>query len=145
MSNQFIDPMRCDSLAFLVESIVGSVLSEHAAPICFEMEIDVKLGLPADPEAVARVASSLIRQAVQEMPDGGELAITAVENPQGGVELEIADTGNDVALRPRNHPMAIASIEAELQWLDCPQGGGCVTVIFAPQEKSNVAKDRKAA
>ena len=145
MTHQFIDPVQSDSLAFLVESAARNLLRDYSAPVSLEIDIHEELTLPAGAQSLTSLVTSLIGQALEEMPGGGDLSITAVENLQGGIELEIADTGCEIASRPQSRPMVAAVMHAELQWLNCPQGGGCVTVIFAPQADSHVIMDRKAA
>ena len=145
MSHQFIDPMRCDSLAFLMESVASKILRSHEAAICLEIDIDVKLGLPASAETLCELVGSLIKQSLEEMPHGGDLSITGVTNRSGAIELEIADTGTNIETRPQSRPMAAARIDAELQWQDCPQGGGAVTICFASKTGEVANGQRKVA
>lgn len=129
MSNQWIDPSSCRSLAVLVESVTAPMLIDHAAPVCLELDIDTALDVPADPVRTVELVKTLVGQALAEMPDGGDLVITACETPRG-VELELADTGCDVQDRATRLPLAAAAIGAQVQWQNCPQGGGAVTVTF---------------
>ena len=132
MSHQFIDPKSCQSLAVLVESISLPMLREHAAAVCLEMDIDTWLPLPNDAVGTADLVRILIGQALEEMPQGGDLTITACRTPSG-IELEIADTGCDIAERPQRLPMVAASMGARLAWQNCPQGGAAVTIQFPPE------------
>jgi len=116
------------------------MLIEHSAPVCLELDVDVSMPVPADPARTADLIRTLARQALAEMPDGGDLTITACQTANG-VELELADTGRDVNRRSNNLPLAAAAIGAKVRWQNCPQGGGCATVVFAPQ----AAQARKAA
>ncbi|TWU10731.1 ATP-binding protein [Allorhodopirellula heiligendammensis] len=112
--------------AILVESIASNLLMKHPAPICLEVDIDMDLRVNFDAASLSQLIDSLVRQALVEMPSGGELTITACESPTG-VELEIADTGSDVEMRACKLPMVAAAMAAELVWQNCPQGGAAVT------------------
>ena len=129
MSNQWIDPNTCRSLAVLVESAIAPLLIEHSAPICLEMDIDTSLEVPADPVRTVELLRTLVGQALAEMQDGGDLFIAAVETSRG-VELEMADTGCDVQDRATRLPLAAAAIGAQVVWQNCPQGGGAATITF---------------
>ncbi len=145
MSDYWIDPTKCESLAVLVESVAGRLLIEHQAAICLELDIDVQLDVPADPAWTCDLVRSLVGQSLSEMSTGGDLMITAVQTDQG-VELEIADTGGDADGRAQSRPMAAAAIGASIQWQNCPQGGASVTVLFPPpQEDQQSVQHSKAA
>lgn len=135
MSNQRIDPRTCRSLAVLVESVTAPLLVQHTGRISLEVDIDTQLDVPADPAATVLLIRTLVSQALTEMPEGGELTITACETA-GGVELEMADTGQDVNDRATRLPLVAAAIGAQVKWQNCPQGGAAVTVSFAPQTGS---------
>ena len=130
MSDHWIDPNSCPSLAVLVESVAGPLLMQHSAPVALEMDIPGDLDVPADPVRTADLVRTLVNQALDEMPDGGDLTVAACESPKG-IELEIADTGGDIQQRAQRLPMAAAAIGAQLAWQNCPQGGAAVTVTFA--------------
>lgn len=132
MSDPWIDPNSCSTLAVLVESVAGPLLMRHPAPVALEMDVNVDLAVPADAVRTAELIRTLVNQAIDEMPAGGDLVITACETPQG-VELEMADTGRDIKDRARRLPMAAAAIGAQLVWQNCPQGGAAVTITFARQ------------
>ncbi len=112
--------------AIVVESVASHLLMKHPARICLEVDIDMDLRVNFDSASLSQLIDSLVRQALIEMPTGGELTITACETLTG-VELEIADTGQDVNLRACKLPMIAASMAAEMEWQNCPQGGGAVT------------------
>lgn len=129
MSTQWIKPNECRSLAVLVESVIGQMLIPHSMPICLELDIDTKIPVPDDVSKVVALLESLVSQSLEEMPEGGDLTVTAVSSP-AGIELELADTGCDVEQRSRRLPMVAAAIGASLSWQNCPQGGGAVTIRF---------------
>jgi hypothetical protein len=132
MTNQWIDPNSCQSLAVLVESITAPLLIHHAGPVCLELDIDTSLDVPADPARTVLLVRTLVDQALSEMPEGGDLTITACETAQG-FELEFADTGGDIDNRVKRLPLVAAALGAQLVWRNCPQGGGAVTVTFPRQ------------
>ena len=135
MSHLWIDPNACQSLAVLVESVAASLLIEHAGAVCLEVDIDTEMGIPADPTHTVDLIGALVKQALAQMPESGELSITAVETA-AGIELELADTGARVESRPTSLPMAAAAIGAQVTWQNCPQGGAAATIIFARQSGS---------
>lgn len=134
MSNPWIDPNSCPSLVVLVDCVAGPLLMQHEAAIALETDIQEGIPVPADAVATAELLRTLISQAIEEMPEGGELTVTACET-QGGVELEIADTGRQAEHRWQRLPLAAASLGAELSWQNCPQGGAAVTVRFPPRRQ----------
>ena len=138
MSNQWIDPSSCRSLAVLAESVIAPLLIQHRAPVCLELDIDTSLPVPADSSKIVELLNTLVSQSLREMPDGGDLYVTACETPTG-IELELADTGCDVNDRERRFPVAAAAIGASVRWQNCPQGGGAVTIQFRPQERARRA------
>lgn len=135
MSIQSIDPSSFRSLAILVESVAVPLLREHPAAICLEVEVDPAIEVPTEPTATVELIRVLTRQAIAVMPEGGDLTITGCETAEG-VELELADTGQEVAARERRLPMVAASIGAGVRWQNCPQGGVAVTVRFPKQAQS---------
>jgi len=141
MSNHWIDPNSCPTLIVLVDAVAGPLLMQHKAPIVLETDIDGDLPVPADAVGTAELLRTLVDQAIEEMPDGGELTVTACETARG-IELEIADTGEDADQRIQRLPMTAAAIGAELAWQNCPQGGVAVTVVFPPPQQQ---RERRAA
>ena len=140
MSHHWIDPKSCQSLVVLVETVTAPLLVQHAAPVCMEVDIDSDLGIPADATQTAELIRTLVTQALAEMPEGGDLNITACETERG-IELEFADNGCDVKERAQSLPLVAAAIGAKLNWQNCPQGGGAVTVTF---RRTDVARRRAA-
>ena len=135
MKPQWIDPASCQSLVVLVEAVAAPMLVRHSAPVCLELDVDASLGIPADPQQTADLIRSLVNQALSEIPDGGDLMVTSCHS-SGNIELEIADSGCDIQDRSQRLPMAAAAIGAELNWQNCPQGGGAVTITFRSDAQS---------
>jgi two-component system, sensor histidine kinase FlrB len=82
---------------FLVGDLVGEVC-ESLEPQLEAQRIDVDLDVPpntlltADREMFRRALLNLVLNAIDVMPDGGNLVITSYDSPRG-FELEIADSG----------------------------------------------------
>lgn len=140
MPNSWFDSNHSRSLAVLVESVAAPLLIQHRAPVCLEMDIDTAIEVPADPAGTVLLIRTLVGQALAEMPQGGDLNITACQTARG-LELEVADTGSDIEERVRRLPLAAAALGAQVVWHNCPQGGGAVTVTFPRHSEAQ----RKAA
>ncbi len=76
-----------------VHSLYATARSQEDAKICFEMDVaNEPMPLMVDPELMHRALSNLVLNAMDAMPDGGKLTISA--HPKGeSVELRVADTG----------------------------------------------------
>jgi signal transduction histidine kinase len=105
--------------------------------------------LSADREMLRRAILNIALNALDAMPDGGQLIITAVATPSG-VELEIADTGpglSDEAQRRAFEPFfstkstgtglglaivyRVAEVHGgEIAAANCPEGGAAFTLRF---------------
>lgn len=105
------------------------MLMAHTSPVCLDVDIDHAIESPVDAASICQLVQSLVKQSLLEMPQGGELTITACETATG-VELELADTGGDVSQRMCTLPMVAAAMHAEIRWQNCPQGGAAVTVTL---------------
>lgn len=117
------------SLAVLVECVVSPLLREHPAPICFELNVPLELTTTADRHRLSELVGSLVRDSLEQMPEGGELTVTGCLTAHG-VELEIADTGSDIESRATKLSLAAAAIGCKPQWQNCPQGGAAVTLVL---------------
>ena len=132
MPDHWIDPSQCQSLAVLIESVTAPLLIVHEAAICLELDIDTSLEVPADSQQTVELIRALVNQSLQQMPQGGDLTITACQTAKG-MELELADTGCDIESRQKRTPIAAAALGVELLWQNCPQGGAAVTMTFRRQ------------
>ncbi|PAY19420.1 MULTISPECIES: ATPase [Pirellulaceae] len=136
MAKGWMEPEQCRNLLVLVETVTAPLLIQHQAPVCLELDIDLEIPIPCDHQRTADLITALSKQALEAMPDGGDLMITACQS-ESGLELEIADSGTDATKRERHLPIAAAAINAELQWQNCPQGGVAVTIVFPSQSSSS--------
>ena len=91
------DPQLCSFDVHQLVQDVSDTLAPQLAAQAIETVIDVPRGLPllADRDMVRRAVLNLVLNALDAMPDGGELVITSWSGPQG-LELEIADSGPGV-------------------------------------------------
>jgi two-component system sensor histidine kinase BaeS len=81
-----------------VESVAGDVIASFAAPIeanHIQAVVSVEPGVgevDVDPYRLRQVVSNLVSNALNQMPDGGRLDVTA-RAEGAGVIIEVADTG----------------------------------------------------
>ena len=131
-----------------LEPILTRVIPDET-PTSFDVEIDVPhdLVMHGDPVQLATAVEALLRNAVEAMPEGGELVLTGFGDSMA-VELEIADSGQGlpehlagtwhrplVTTKPGRsgmglvHAQRIASAHGgTLTTLRCPQGGTAWTI-----------------
>lgn len=85
-----------------LETVVSDVIASfstalEAQAVSTEIDIDPSLGeLDADPYRLRQVLSNLASNALNQMPDGGRLAISARLGPDE-VVIDVADTGPGIA------------------------------------------------
>ncbi len=124
----------------------------NAQCIATELDIPAKLAVTADEEMVRRAILNLVLNALDAMPDGGELVFTGCHGLQG-VELEVADSGPGLSEEARRRAfepffstksngtglgLAIVSRIAEVHGgavfaRNCAEGGAAITLMFPNQ------------
>lgn len=140
-------------LAALVDEVSRSLAPQLAAQqINVQTAIACELRILADREMLRRAVLNVALNAIDAMPDGGELTFTAWSG-SAGVELEIADTGpglSDEVCRRAFEPffttkstgtglgLAIVDRVAEVHGGDvlatnCPEGGAAFTIRIPHQ------------
>jgi signal transduction histidine kinase len=130
----------------------GTATGENAAAIHFKIELALDpLFIDADPELLHRALSNLVLNAMDAMPNGGTLSLSA--KPQGNqIVIRIADTG--VGMTPeecerlftpyyttKEHGtgLGLAIVQSVVAdhtgtiAVECPQGGGTAFVITLPK------------
>ena len=143
------DPIyRPFSVAELIQEVCDSLAPQLLAQqILVDVDVSLDLRLMADRDMLRRSVLNLMLNALDAMPDGGELVVTAVDGP-GGFELEIADSG--CGIDAANHErifepffttksegtglgLAIVYRIAEahggtVRVDNCPEGGAAITI-----------------
>ena len=91
-------PMEELRLGELVEETVEA-MGAHAEAEGVAVEAGAQADLPVvrgNPEKLQRVLFNLIDNAIRHTPPGGEIAVAAEPGPGGGVEIEVADSGDGI-------------------------------------------------
>jgi signal transduction histidine kinase len=138
--------------------VVGDVVEEVCESLGPQLEaqrIDVEIDVPpntlltADREMVRRALLNLVLNAVDVMPDGGDLVITSYDGARG-LELEVADSGPGLSeedqrrvfepfytTKPNGTGLGLAVVyhvaEAHggtVTAANCPEGGAAFTMKF---------------
>lgn len=85
----------------LVEDVLSSVEPQlEAQQIAAEIDVPRRIRLSADYHMVRRAVLNLTLNAIDAMPEGGELVFTGFDGPHG-VELEVADSGPGLSAEAR--------------------------------------------
>jgi signal transduction histidine kinase len=143
----------------LIDDVCHSLAPQlHAQDIHVAANVPKNLMMTADREMLRRAVFNIALNALDAMPDGGELVFTACDH-RDGVELEIADSGpglSDEATRRAFEPffstkntgtglgLAIVDRVAEAhggraQAVNCPEGGAAFTIRIPRRVKEAAA------
>ncbi len=101
----FVVPVKIDKEPVNLKDLITNVLETVAVPSNIMVETQVMGHFPqikADPQLLKRVLINLVTNAVQAMPNGGNLNITAQVKPQGQISVTVQDTGVGIAEKIRN-------------------------------------------
>lgn len=149
--------------SFIVQDLVSEIF-DALAPQLEAQGIDVSIDVPpntvvtADRDMLRRAVLNLVLNAVDAMPQGGELVVTSYHHG-GRLELEIADSGPGLSpdqLQRVFEPfyttkstgtglgLSIVQRIAEAHGgrvtaLNCPQGGAAFTIELPPRRAMGVA------
>jgi signal transduction histidine kinase len=149
--------------SFIVQDLVTEIF-DALAPQLEAQGIDVSIDVPpntvvtADRDMLRRAVLNLVLNAVDAMPQGGELVVTSYHHG-GRLELEIADSGPGLSpdqLQRVFEPfyttkstgtglgLSIVQRIAEAHGgrvtaLNCPQGGAAFTIELPPRRAMGVA------
>ena len=134
----------------LVRDICHSLAPQlEAQGIELDLDVPDELKLLADSDMVRRSVLNLVLNALDAMPGGGQLVVTAVETARG-LELEIADSGpglpaetaaklfepffttkqNGTGLGLAIVYRTAAAHGGEVTAVNCPEGGAAFTLLF---------------
>lgn len=144
------DPQRGPCrLRQLVSEVCDSLKPQLAAQnVDTSIDIGATLEVSADREMLRRAVLNLLLNALDAMPQGGELVITGCPGLHGGIDLEIADSGPGVEPEQRRRlfepffstkqggtglGLAIVGRVAEahgghVRVQNCPEGGAAFTI-----------------
>ncbi len=154
------DPQRRSfDLRGLVDGVCESLAPQLAAQkISTEIDIAQTTQCFADPDMLRRLLLNLILNAIDVMPEGGELVVTG-EADAAGMELEVADSGPGVAESVKNklfdpffttksggtglglsivHRIAEAH-GGSISVANCPEGGAAFTLRVPSQLRKAAA------
>jgi two-component system sensor kinase FixL len=92
----FVQPIRIDRTPVYVAELISSVLATVMIPSAISVKTQIESNFPqvkADANLLKRVLTNLVTNAVQAMPNGGKLSLTALANSQSHVSVTVKDTG----------------------------------------------------
>ncbi|MCW3996427.1 MAG: PAS domain S-box protein [Candidatus Bathyarchaeota archaeon] len=92
----FVQPIRVDKKSINLKEFIESVLATTDIPNNIEERIEIDDAYPmvqADPQLLKRVLINLVTNALQAMPNGGKLLISAGITNEKQVSLTVKDTG----------------------------------------------------
>ena len=92
----FVQPVRIDKKPINLKALIESVLLSIVIPSNITVQTQIGEGFPelkADLQLLKRVLINLVTNAVQAMPNGGQLSVVSEVNSQGHIALTVKDTG----------------------------------------------------
>src|SRR5439155_6462551 len=98
---EFADVSPNDVVRRAIKLFDAQLAAADRPPIRVVVDLDSSIGsIPADAEQLGRAFTNLLLNAIDAMPQGGELAIrTASAN--GGVRIDVSDTGEGLTEEER--------------------------------------------
>jgi signal transduction histidine kinase len=150
--------------SFILQDLIEEVF-DALSPQLEAQGIDVSLDVPphtvvtADREMLRRAILNLVLNAVDAMPQGGDLVVTSYERRAGGLELEIADSGpglaeTDIArvfdpfftTKPSGTGLGLSIVHRIMEAhggrvtaMNCPEGGAAFTIELPPRRAMGMA------
>ncbi len=95
----FVQPIQVDNKPVNLQELLTSTVSTVAVPDNVAVHINVTNPLchvNVDPNLLKRVLINLITNAMQAMPNGGDITITAEINAHGEASIKVKDTGTGI-------------------------------------------------
>jgi PAS domain S-box-containing protein len=92
----FVQPIKLDRKPVDLKELVSSVFDSVGIPCTVSVQTKIPKVFPdviVDHQLLKRVLINLVTNAVQAMPQGGKLSLTAKLEPQGRILVEVKDTG----------------------------------------------------
>ena len=109
---------------------------------------DDSLNIEADETQLKQVFWNLARNAIQAMPDGGELSVSLGETPEGSVRIGFRDTGIGMDAETLEHvfePFASGSggtgLGLSIVYKIIHDHGGTIDIASSPGEGTHVIVD----
>jgi two-component system, LuxR family, sensor kinase FixL len=101
----FVRPVKIDIKPLSLQELFSTVFATVIIPPNVSVQVDNQsssLQIRADPQLLKRVLINLITNAIQAMPDGGNLSIHTQITPSGFVSISVKDTGVGISEKIRN-------------------------------------------
>jgi signal transduction histidine kinase len=79
---------------------VKDAFAPQAAEADIALQVDISDSLPpilADPQRLAQVLGNLVTNALRYTPPGGQVTLRAAPDPEGGIRVQVADTGAGIS------------------------------------------------
>jgi len=102
----FVQPVKIEKKTVELHALLNSVLATVTIPTNVSVQIKNHNAAPtllADPQLLKRVLVNLVTNAVQAMPNGGVLTVSAKINASGQVSISVKDTGVGIAEKIKSH------------------------------------------
>ena len=95
----FVKPVEVHKQTVNLKQLIVGLLGQIDVPanVKTNMQVDDALTADIDTQLLKRVLINLVTNAVQAMPEGGELTIKTQTNNQGQIQLIVEDTGVGIA------------------------------------------------
>lgn len=101
----FVRPVKIDRKPLNLQELLSNVFATVIIPPNIAVQVDNQqstLQIRADPQLLKRVLINLITNAIQAMPDGGNLFICTKITASGFVSISVKDTGVGISEKIRN-------------------------------------------
>jgi two-component system sensor kinase FixL len=101
----FVRPVKIDKKPLSLQELISNVFATVTIPPNVSVQINNQSSsfqIRADPQLLKRVLINLITNAIQAMPDGGELFINTQVTSSGFVSISVKDTGVGISEKIRN-------------------------------------------
>jgi PAS domain S-box-containing protein len=102
----FVQPLKIDKKPVDLTQLITNVLATVTIPNNIAVNVSSQGVFPqikADPQLLTRVLINLVTNAVQAMPNGGNLNLYTNVDPQGQVSVTVEDTGVGIPDRIKSH------------------------------------------
>ena len=164
-STTLLQPGHGESVESLVRQLLQTFHSQfESQSIALELDLD-PIESAVEPQLIHSAVNSLLENAIESMPNGGELSVTLIDGSHQW-ELEIADSqgmafntyDDSETKQSADLPVVLPSPETErlrnahraamahggnIQTWNCPQGG-TAQVLVVPKHRSRIIKTKPA-